>query len=158
MLDFVTLAMAVVLVILAFSIYVVRFKKRPTLHRNIQVATSVILTLALIAFEIDVRFITNWRELAQASPYYASGIVDWCLTIHLIFAIPTPIVWAVVIFMAIRRYDSGSFKRESLPDDSHPKSSKGFSHFHRLSGRIAAGFMVLTALTGWVFYYVAFVA
>ena len=155
MLDFVTLAMLVVLIVLALSIYVVRFKNNPVLHRNIQIATSIILTLALIGFEIDVRFITKWRELAEPSPFYESGVVDWCLAVHLLFAIPTPIVWAVVIFMALRRFKSGRFQ---IPATQNEKSNKDFNRFHRTSGRIAAIFMLLTAVTGWIFYYVAFVA
>ena len=145
MLDFVALAMLFVLISLSVSIYAVRFKKNPKLHRTIQIATAVILTIALIGFEVDVRFITKWRELAQPSPFYENGVVDWCLTIHLLFAIPTPIIWGIVIFMAVRRFKTG-FGQGS------------FNRFHRISGRIAAIFMVMTSLTGWVFYYVAFVA
>jgi len=145
MLDFVGLAMLFVLASLTFSIYAVRSKKNPGLHRKIQIATAVILVFALVAFEIDVRFITNWRELAKVSPFYDSGAVDWCLTVHLFFAIPTPIIWGIVIVMAMRRFKS-SF------------SQGDFNRFHRISGRVAAVFMVMTALTGWVFYYLAFVA
>ena len=148
MLDFVTLAMLLVLVVLTLSIYVVRFKRNWRLHRNIQLATAIILTLTLIAFEIDVRFITQWRDLAQASPFYESGWVDRCLAIHLLFAIPTPVVWGVVIFMALRR----------IKPDAKQTDTTDFRRFHRISGRIAAAFMFLTAITGWVFYYVAFVA
>ena len=149
MLDFVALAMLAVVVVLALSIYLVRYKKNKRLHRTIQVATAVTLTLALIAFEIDVRFVTKWRELAQASPFYQSGWVDRCLWIHLLFAIPTPLVWGVVIYMALRRFKS---------DFSSEMAGSSFSQFHRISGRIAAALMFLTAITGWIFYYVAFVA
>ena len=149
MLDFVALAMLAVVVVLALSIYLVRYKKNKRLHRTIQIATAVTLTLALIAFEIDVRFVTKWRELAQASPFYQSGWVDRCLWIHLLFAIPTPLVWGVVIYMALRRFKS---------DFSSEMAGNSFSQFHRISGRIAAALMFLTAITGWIFYYVAFVA
>ena len=150
MLDFVTLAMLAVVLVLSFSIYVVRFKKNKRLHRTIQISTAAILALALIAFEIDVRFITDWRELAKASPFYQSGWVDRCLAVHLVFAIPTPVVWGVVIFMALRRFKPDNLRSDSAVSD--------FNRFHRTSGRIAAAFMFLTAITGWVFYYVAFVA
>ena len=149
MLDFVTLAMLAVVIVLALSIYLVRVKKKKRLHRTIQIATAVTLTLALIAFEIDVRFITNWRELAQPSPFYQSGWVDRCLAIHLVFAIPTPLVWGVVIFTALWKFKS---------DFSSETAATKFNRFHRISGRIAAALMFLTAITGWIFYYVAFVA
>ena len=145
MLDFVVVAMLGVTVVLAYSIYLIRVKKKPRLHRNIQIATAIVLTVALVAFEIDVRFFTDWRELASSSPYYEAGIADWCLLVHLLFAIPTPVVWGIVIFMGLRRFKTGFVQGD-------------FNRFHRISGRVAAGFMVLTAITGWIFYYVAFVA
>ena len=145
MLDFVVVAMLGVTLVLGYSIYQIRYKKNPIRHRNIQIATAIVLTVALLAFEIDVRYFTNWRELAEGSPYYESGFADLCLWVHLVFAIPAPVVWAVVIIMGLRRFKTG-FEQGR------------FNRTHRISGRIAAGFMVLTAVTGWVFYYVAFVA
>lgn len=145
MLDFVAVAMLLVCVVLVFSIYQVRNKKNPRLHRLIQIVTAIVLTGAVIAFEVDVRFFTDWRTLAEPSPYYESGLVSWMLVIHLLFAVPTPIVWVVVIFMALKRF------RESF-------SQETFNRIHRISGWVAATFMLMTAVTGWVFYYLAFVA
>jgi uncharacterized membrane protein YozB (DUF420 family) len=145
MLDFVALAMVGVVVALSYSIYQIRIKKRPVLHRNLQIATAIILTLALIAFEVDVRFITKWRQLAEVSPFYDSGIVSLWLNIHLLFAIPTPFVWGFVIVMGLRRFKTGF-------------SQGAYNRTHRITGRIAAAFMFLTAITGWIFYYLAFMA
>jgi putative membrane protein len=145
MLDFVVVAMLGVMLILFYSIYQIRIKNKPSLHRNIQIMTAIILTVVLIAFEIDVRFITAWRDLAEVSPFYDSGTVDRCLLVHLLFAIPTPVIWAIVIVMGLRGFKSGF-------------SQGNFNRIHRISGRIAAVFMLMTALTGWIFYYVAFVA
>jgi uncharacterized membrane protein YozB (DUF420 family) len=145
MLDFVAVVMLAVTAVLAFSIYQVRYRRNFRLHRNLQLTTAVLLGLSLIAFEVDVRLFTDWRELAKPSPYYESGIVHWSLAIHLCLAIPTPIVWVVVITMALRRFRHG-FEQGS------------FNRFHRISGRIAAAMMFATALTGWTFYYLAFMA
>ena len=92
-----------------------------------------------------MRFFTDWRECARLSPHYDSGVVDWSLVIHLIFAIPTPFVWGFVIVLATKRFRNGFEQGE-------------FNRFHRISGRIAAAMMLATAVTGWVFYYLAFVA
>lgn len=145
MLDFVGLAMLGVTLVLTYSIYQIRIKKRPRWHRNIQIATAVILTLALIAFEVDVRFISPWREAATPSPYYASGWVDRWLLFHLLFAIPTPFVWGYVIISGLRRFKTGFQQGE-------------YNRTHRVLGRVAAGLMFMTAITGWLFYYLAFVA
>ena len=145
MLDFVALAMLGVSLVLAYSIFQIRFRKRSRLHRNLQVGTAIVLTVALVAFEIDVRFITKWRELAEVSPFFASGMVERSLMLHLLFAIPTPFVWGYVIVMGLRKFKTG-FQQGS------------YNRTHRILGRIAAAFMFLTAITGWIFYYLAFVA
>lgn len=145
MLDFVTVAMLLASVVLLFSITQVRYKSRKILHRNVQLVTATILALALVAFEVDVRFFTNWREIAEPSPYYNSGLVDVSLWIHLVFAIPTPVVWGVVIWMALKGFKTGF-------------DQGAFNKTHRIGGRIAAAMLMATAITGWVFYYLAFVA
>ncbi len=145
MLDFVVVAMLAVTIVLAYSVYLIRIKKRAIPHRNIQIATAIILTLALIGFEVDVRFINPWREFAESSTYYASGLVDRWLWIHLVFAIPSPFVWAYVIVMGLRKFKTGF-------------NQGAYNRSHRILGRIAAAFMFMTAITGWIFYYVAFVA
>lgn len=144
-LDLVAVAMIAVVIALLFSIVQVRIYGNKKLHRAVQLTTAALLTITLIAFEVDVRIFTDWRELAKPSPYYDSGLVHWCLAIHLCFAIPTPIAWGIVIWTALRGFKSG-FEQGT------------FNKFHRTSGRIAATLMFITAITGWIFYYVAFIA
>ena len=144
-LDLVAVMMVAVVVVLAYSIYVVRYRRNFRLHRNLQVATAIALGLALVAFEIDIRFFTDWRELAKPSVYYDSGWVNWILGIHLCLAIPTPIVWGIVTWVALRRFKD-SFEQGS------------FNRTHQFWGRVGAAMMFGTAITGWVFYCVAFVA
>lgn len=143
-LDFVVVAMVLVLVAMGFSIYQVRSKNNPRLHRMVQLVTAIVLLITLVGFEVDIR-INGWREMAEASPYYDSGVVGWSLAIHLMFAIPTPFIWAGVIGFGLSRF------RESF-------QAGEFNRIHRIWGRAAAFFMAMTAVTGWVFYYLAFVA
>ena len=144
MLDFVFLAMFAIVLVLSFSIVLVRRKKRYRLHKRIQIATALILLVTIVAFEIDMRFLTDWRELAEPSRYYASGAVGWSLAIHLLFAVPTPFVWIYTMIMALR----------NIPRDPQPCS---YSGKHRFWGWLSAIMMYLTAATGWVFYILAFV-
>ena len=140
MLDFVAVAMVLILPILWFSVSLARAGKYP-LHRTIQIGTAIALLAAVVLFEVDMRFFTNWRQLAEASPLY-----QWCsilLWIHLAFAIPTPFLWAVVIFGALRDFDS-TFQG--------PYNAR-----HRSLGKLAAWLMYATGLTGILFYVVAFV-
>ena len=143
MLDFVFVAMFGIIAAMVFSILQVR-KKHQQLHRNIQVASALILVLAIVVFEIDMRLVTDWRELAKPSRFYESGLVDITLYIHLCFAIPCPFVWAFVIWNALRRFPV-------------PVGPGEHSQSHRFWGKIAAVTMLMTAITGWVFYTFAFV-
>ena len=148
MLDVVFLAMFLVVPWMAFSIYLVRFRKKYDLHKWMQIVMGVVLLVTVVAFEVDMRLFTDWEKLAEGSPYYVKGTWDavWIsLAIHLCFAVPTPLIWIVVIVRAIRQFPS-------------PATPSKHSPQHILWARIAAIMMTLTAVTGWVFYYLAFVA
>ncbi len=144
MLDFVVCAMLLVVLVLGVSIYLVRSKRRYGIHRFIQIALAGVLAVAIVAFEIDIRFFTDWRSAAEKSPFYSGGWVQAALWLHLAFAIPTPFIWAYVLVGALKRF--------------RPLEPGQYSQFHRTWGWIASIGMLLTAVTGWLFYYVAFVA
>ncbi|HEV7280725.1 MAG TPA: DUF420 domain-containing protein [Pirellulaceae bacterium] len=148
MLEAVVIAMLVVTLALAFSIAAARLGKRYRLHRTVQIVLTICLAVTLIAFEADMRFVTDWRALADGSPWYDRGrfsVVDAALAVHLCFAIPAPFVWAATLGLALRR-----FGRNVAPGP--------YSRGHRRWGWISATLMGLTTLTGWIFFYLAFVA
>lgn len=144
MLDVVFLAMLLVVPALALSIQLAK-RRKYLAHKVMQVILASVLLIAVTAFEVDMRFYTDWRALAQPSPYYASGAVLASLWVHLAFAIPTLVLWIVVTIAALRKFDD-------------PPQPGKHSRFHRRWGMFAAYGMFLTAVTGWVFYYLAFVA
>ena len=55
----------------------------------------------MVFFEIDIQFVENWKERADASPYYdaatGSGLVIYSLWIHLLFATTTLALWLLII-------------------------------------------------------------
>lgn len=144
MLDFVALAMVVIMVVLMVSIWLVRKKKYNT-HKIIQIVTAIVLLVSVLAFELDMRLFTDWRQLAEPSPWYESGWVTAVLYVHLVFAIPTPFVWGFVIWQALRKFD-------------RPPRPGVHSVRHKRWGWIATILMLMTTLTGWGFYWLAFVA
>ena len=149
MLDVVFLAMFAVLPLLAVSIYLVKQKKY-TQHKLINLALGIVLLIAVVAFEIDMRFFTDWEVLARESPFYNAenkwtSIAGLALIIHLCFAIPTPLLWIYVIVQALRKFSS-------------PPSPGPHSRAHAKSAWLATGGMFMTAITGGTFYYLAFVA
>lgn len=168
MLDVVFLAMFAVLPVMGFSIWLVRYQRRFLWHKRIQLTLASVLGLTVLVFEVDMR-LHGWRERAAASPYYAAmspsrpleqfvarcasilgfeqppGWVWLSLWVHLVFAVTTAALWIWVVGGALWRFES--------PPEPGPHSRR-----HKLWGWLAAIDLTLTSLTGWIFYYLAFVA
>jgi len=144
MLDVVFLAMFAVVPVLGWSIWLVKSKQNFALHKQVQLVLGIVLLVAVVLFEADMRFATNWRERAEPSPYYGT-LVFPSLYVHLFFAVPTALIWIVTIVQALRK----------MPSPPRPCE---YSATHRFWGWLAALEMLATAVTGWIFYYLAFVA
>ncbi len=148
MLDGVFIAMMAVIPLMGLSRYLVRNRKSYTAHKTIQLSLATILLLAVIGFEVEMRMF-GWTDRAAASRFWVDGRlndwIDYSLAIHLCFAIPTPFLWGYIIYRAWRGF----------PRPPHPSAH---SASHRFWGRIGMGAMTMTALTGWCFYWLAFVA
>ncbi len=147
MVDFVFAAMFGIMLVLAYSIYLVKYRRQYELHKKIQIVSALVLLVAVVAFEIDMRFFSDWEALAQPSKYwlYEGWHVVWiALAVHLCFAIPTPFLWAFVIYEALRKFP-------------RPAAPSAHSHRHKKLGWLAAIGMAMTSVTGWIFYLLAFV-
>jgi putative membrane protein len=149
MLDVVVVAMFFVLLALAFSIYSVKYRRQYQRHKFIQMALASTLLVVLLLFEIDVHFIDQWMVRANASPYFdaatRSGLVIEALAVHLVFATTTFGLWLMLILRALCNFP-------------RPPGPNQHSRFHRRWGTVAAIDMAMTTLTGWIFYWLAFIA
>ncbi len=144
MLDVLVIAMAVVVAVLGWSVYQVKYRRRFVLHKWVQVILGLVLLGAVIVFEVDVR-LYGWEDRAAGVlGGHASRTVWTALAIHLIFAVAATVLWPVVIIRALLNF-------------SNPPAPGPHSPFHLRWARVAAIDMVLTAVTGWTFYYLAFV-
>lgn len=143
MLDVVFVAMFAVVPVMAYSI---RLAKRGqyALHKRIQLALAAVLLAAVALFEVDMRFLSGWQPRAKESPYFETW-VWYSLYIHLAFAISTAGLWVYVIVQAIRK----------IPN---PPAPCPYGPIHKTWAKAAAIDMLMTALTGWAFYYLAFIA
>jgi len=149
MIDVIVVAMVLVLIALAWSLFLVKYRKRYQRHKVIQLGLAGGLLILLVFFEIDIQFVENWKERADASPYYdaatGSGLVTFALWIHLICATTTLALWLLVILRALSQF----------PNPARPNHH---SSYHSRWGMVAVIDMLLTAVTGWAFYFLAFVA
>jgi putative membrane protein len=148
MLDVVFLAMFLIVPTLAVSIYLVKVRRRYRAHKNLQLTIATVLLAAVTLFEIDMR-INGWRDRAEPSPYFDSsapaGLGDYALWIHLFFAVSTAVLWIAVTWRALRRF----------PDPPQPSDH---SAEHKFWAWLAALDLAATSFTGWIFYWLAFVA
>lgn len=144
MLDIVFVSMFLVVAVLGWSIYHVKYGRGYQLHKSVQIALGTILLIVVVLFEIDIR-LHGWQDRAAGQVGgHASPLVIGALYIHLVFAISSIILWPITIGLALVKF----------PDPPVPGAH---SRLHRKLGWLAAADMVMTAVTGWVFYCLAFV-
>jgi putative membrane protein len=149
MLDFVVCALTVIVPALIYSIYLVKFAKRYTAHRNIQLVLAVVLLIAVGAFEIDMQMVQGgWKNVVDKRVVKLTAeqitSVQKVLWVHLVFAVTSPILWGVTITLALKR----------IPK---PPGPCAHSPLHKKLGWASTIDLALTSVTGVWFYYVAFV-
>ncbi|SMF50045.1 Protein of unknown function [Pseudobacteriovorax antillogorgiicola] len=137
------MAVVLVLVLPAIVLSIVLAKRRQyLLHKRIQQVIAVVMGILIIGFEYEMRTM-GWRQIAEDSPYYDSYVMP-ALIVHLLFAIPTFVLWILVVY--------GAAKNFGTP----PKPSK-YSMIHKRMGRAASYLSFGTGITAWLFYWLAFV-
>ena len=144
MFDVVSLAMVVVIPVLTWSIYLIKRRRAFLLHKRLQVALGAALFIAVTLFEIDIRLHPNWWVQTEASSF-SRTFLERFLYFHLCFAISTTILWIVTLTLALRRFPS-------------PPRPSEHSRTHIALARLASLTMYCTAVTGWIFYWMAFVS
>lgn len=118
-------------------------------HKRVQVTLGVVLLVTVALFELDVqiakfRFEGGWRELTVSSPYHGPPI-DRLLRVHLVFAVVTAVLWTITILQALMTFPN-------------PPSPGPYGRNHKVLGWASTIGMFATSMTGWIFYYMAFVA
>lgn len=149
MLDVVVVSLVLIVPAIIYSIYIVKFKARYGLHRNLQVILGVVLLLAVTAFEFDMQWVQGgWEKVVakRTVPLNDADLrtVRTILRVHLVFAISTPMLWGITMCLALKRFPN-------------PPTPGPHSQLHRKLGWISTADIVLTSVTGLVFYYFAFV-
>ncbi len=142
--DIIAIAVIGVLVAQIFSYLAVAKWRKFELHRFLQKVLVGSLFGALLIFEWEMRTF-GWQDRARPSPYFDT-LVYPALYVHLVFAISTFLLWAVVFVQAMRNF---------------PKTNLAQAPFrarHRRLAKPATWGLAATVITGWVFYILAFLA
>lgn len=151
MLDFVVCALALIVPVLLWSLWLVKFRRHYVAHKRLQIVLGIVLLVAVSAFEVDVQMVHGgWENIVakqQLSPDALTTKINdvrpWLL-VHLVFAVTTPFLWIVTMTLALRRFKS-------------PPEPGTHSRIHKALGWASTIDITLTSVTGLLFYYVAFV-
>ena len=148
MLDAVVVALVLVVPVLLFSLFSVKVQRQFALHRILQLALTATLLIAVLAFEFDLHFVQGgWQNVVKKGAARSAEqllFIHRVLRVHLIFAVSTPFLWGLTIFLALRH----------MPSPPQPSTH---SRLHKILGWVSVLDLVLTSATGLLFYYVAFV-
>lgn len=151
MLDFVVCALVLIVPVLIWSLWLVKVQRAFRLHKQVQIALGVTVLVAVLAFEIDMRLHGGWQQIIaqqqlEPAAFAAkiSSIRPW-LYLHLVFAVSTPVLWAVTTVLALKRFGSNP-----MPG--------AHSVLHKRLGWASTLDITLTSVTGLWFYYLAFVS
>lgn len=150
MLDFVVVALVLIVPILLFSLFSVKVRRHYGLHRGLQLLLGVVLLAAVALFEVDLHFVQGgWENVVgkREPPLTADQLaqVRTVLRVHLVFAISTPFLWVATIVMALTQFPT-------------PLQPAAHSRVHKVLGWMSTIDITLTSVTGLAFYYAAFVA
>jgi hypothetical protein len=142
--DLLVVSMLFVVIVLGWSVYQARYRRRFQLHKRVQLSLAAVLLVTVALFEIDIRLYGWQSRAAGVIGGEPSAAVWYALYVHLVCALSTVVLWPVVIVLALRNFPN-------------PPRPGAHSRVHVPLARLAAVDMVLTAVTGWVFYWLAFV-
>ncbi len=139
--ELVSLAILLVLPCMLWSFYLVRAKKQYQSHKKIQIFLSIAILAVLVIFEVEIR-LYGWRQYAEASPYIDRGLIPF-LVFHVTIASIATVLWTWALVHALKNV-------------STPPKPGTYSEKHKKLGKAAGIFMLLTSITGWTFFILAF--
>jgi uncharacterized membrane protein YozB (DUF420 family) len=113
-------------------------KKEYETHRKIQNIIFLICVLGVLALEVLIRYSGGSGSLASNSAYYGTRFFTVTLVSHILVAILTYLVWAILIILSNRKF------QKSLPGK--------FSKIHKKVGVLIFGGLIYTAITALMVY------
>ena len=140
MMDVVVIALFVINPALFWSIQQAKNGKFE-LHRKVQLTLAIVLLIAVILFEVEIRLANGIVNIIGEEKY--TPLFQVILYIHIFFSVTTTVLWGILTYKACKLYTPQGF-----PDH--------YIHTHKKMGWISALDLLLTTLTGFVVYYLGF--
>jgi uncharacterized membrane protein YozB (DUF420 family) len=140
MMDLVVVSLIAVVPIMIFSIAQAK-KGAYQLHKKCQVTLAIVLFIAVVLFELEMRFAGGIKNLIEPERYTLSFRAY--LWFHIALAISTLVLWGMTIFKALKNFDGVKMA------PSHLKQ-------HRKLGLYSTLSLLSTSVTGLGVYYWSF--
>lgn len=131
--------------VLTWSFYVVRYKGGYSLHKTLQLYLTGALVFALFWHAVNPWLDPLWLDRVLQSPYQQRGLLAPALLIHRVISYVCCVAWLWTVVYALHGFAS-------------PPTPGKFSRDHTRVALLAAASVYATALTGWIYYWMAFVA
>jgi putative membrane protein len=142
LIDVVILSFVIILPILIWSWSQVR-QRHYQHHRNTQLSLGIVLAIAVVLFEIDLRLSGGIFELTKDSVAAGTFLLNFWIWSHMAVSILTSLIWIVLIPLSLSRF-------------GNPAKPNAFSRTHKLWGRTGMITMMLTGLSAIPLYYYGF--
>lgn len=143
LIDLVILSFAIILPLLIFSWFQARCQNYG-LHRRLQLGLALLLAVAVVLFEIDLKLSGGIFALTRESAYADTAILIGLIYGHTAVAVASVVVWAPLLVFSIRRF-------------GNPLRTGDFGRVHRFWGRTGMVLMMASGLSAMPLYYLGFV-
>lgn len=124
--------------LLLFTFYLAARSKYDA-HKYLQILLFIIVTLLVVALELDVRS-GELPKISQQSPYAGTKELKIVFIIHLFFAVSAFVGWFWLITKSMMRYP------------------RFFEFDHKKMGKFIFFNILMMAITGWILYWMTFAA
>ncbi|WNC72152.1 hypothetical protein RGQ13_18830 [Thalassotalea psychrophila] len=144
MMDLVIVAFIIIMPLLVISWRTARSGNHLG-HAKMQISLSVILAVAVVIFELDLKLSGGMAVLTKDSTYFGTNTLNYWMWGHTLIAIITTLLWAVLVILSIKKF--------KLPPNT---KTNPFRKFHRPLGYCGMISMFATGLTSFPLYYYGF--
>src|SRR5690349_1711982 len=95
MLDVVVCSLVIVVPVLLWSIWLVKWRRNYLAHKRVQILLFTAIFTVVVLFEADMRLSGGFWKMAKDSPYAQTAFLHWLLGVHLFFSISNVLLWIV---------------------------------------------------------------
>jgi len=142
LLDLIILSLLIVVPTLLYSVKLAR-QRRFIAHRNLQVVLFIVLFVAIVLFEIDLKSQGGVWEMTKGSRFANSNFLTFVIYFHLMFSFSMAFLWLTIIPLSLWKYRTGFNQGK-------------FNRIHSLAGKITIPVTIMAGLTGTALYFIGF--